>query len=101
MTKMWVVSYCEIILRGIPLKRSFAVCPFPPLLPASFVEFIEPSLLFIDLHLELIDNIQQVVLHHVVLKPIILVFKLLLHSLDVELCLQEATLCAVVGDVLE
>lgn len=65
------------------------------------MELIAPGLLLIDLHLQLVDNIQQVILHHVVLKPVILVFELLLHALDVQLGLQEAALCAVVGDVLE
>ena len=44
------------------------------------------SLLFVDLHLQLVDDAQQVQLDHVVLKFIVFISELSLQSLDIQLC---------------
>lgn len=65
------------------------------------IDLVELGLLLINLHLQFVNYVQQVVLHYVEFKSIILVFEFLLHALDVQLCLEETALCAMVGDVLE
>lgn len=94
---MMIVSSCEIILLPITNKQSFPLYLLLPVHLIPLVYLIALSLLLIDLHLQLVNNIQQVILHHVELEPIILVLELLLHPLDVQLGLQKAALCAVVG----
>lgn len=88
-------------MRVIRRKQSFVLGLECPLTAILLVDLVELGLLLIDLHLQFVDNVEQVILHHVVLEPIILVFELLLHALDVQLGLQEAALRAVVGDIFE
>ena len=49
-------------------------------------KFIAFCLLFVYLHLQLVDDAQQVQLDHVVFKFIVLIFKLSLEPLDIQLC---------------
>jgi hypothetical protein len=65
------------------------------------IELAASCLLLVDLRLELIDDAEQVELHYVVLKLVVLVLELPLQPLNVQLRREEAALGAVVLDVLE
>lgn len=64
-------------------------------------KFIASGLFLVDLHLQFVDDAEQVQLNHVVLEFVVFVSELSLQSLDIELSREEPALCPVVLDVLE
>jgi hypothetical protein len=60
-----------------------------------------PTLLLVDLHLQLVDDAQQVQLDYVELEFVVLVLELLLHTFDIQLSLQEAALGPMMLDIFK
>ena len=83
------------------LKRSFILSDVWAVGNQPIVDDLIALLFFVDLHLELVDYRQQVHLHHVVLEFVILVYELLLHTLDVNLGLEEFAVGSVLLEFLE